>query len=91
VAEIRAPIAVPQPAKAWAVLHGIRQADIARATGTNQIVVSRVLSGLARPTVEFAQRLSAFLGVPEDALLRPERKPVSPHAGTRRRRKRDAL
>jgi transcriptional regulator with XRE-family HTH domain len=87
MSDIQAPVAVPHPVKALAPTLGIRQRDIARAIGVSDIVVSRVFNGLARPTVEFAHRLSAFIGLPEDDLLRRERKPVSPLKGTRPRRK----
>lgn len=81
----QAPVAEPQSVKSRAALLRIPQHEIARATKTSPVVVSRVFNGISRPTVQFAQRLAEFFGVPEEVLLRPERKPVSPRARAGRR------
>lgn len=71
-------VARPQPARGVMAMRSVTNVQVAAATGYSRGYVSRVLGGYWLPSVEFAAKLAAYLGVPESKLLRPERTPVPP-------------
>lgn len=85
---VQAPIARVQPVKSIAILRRISQLQIARVTGVSAMYVSRCFNGLVEPRSDFAAAVAAFMAMDEAQLFRPERQPVSPLAGTRKRRAR---
>lgn len=50
-------------------LKQINQSDLARRTGVSQPTISRVLSGLASPSITSTQEIAEYFGVSVDYLL----------------------